>query len=304
MTAGHADHSLLVYDTDEAFAERVADFLLAGLGDGEPGVAVYAPHRLELLREALGPAAGDVRFLDADGFYSRPEAALAGYDAKLRRELRDGAPGVRVTGELPSHAGRDPGRWVAYEAILNRAFAGQPVQILCGYDARTVPEPLMRAARRTHPEVLSDDGEGLNPRFLDPALTVATATPLLEPLPGLVTLPAHGDGAAFRAVLGGVLAQAGVSGERADGLLAAADEVLHNARRHGAGEPEVRTGVVDGMFVCEIRDSGAGFDDALAGFLPPRPAEDRGAGLWVARQLTARLDLRSAPDGMTVRLWT
>jgi hypothetical protein len=35
----------------------------------------------------------------------------------------------------------------------------------------------------------------------------------------------------------------------------------------------------------------------LAGFLPPRPGHAKGAGLWVARQLTRQLELVPSPQG-------
>jgi hypothetical protein len=53
--------------------------------------------------------------------------------------------------------------------------------------------------------------------------------------------------------------------------------------------------------VCEIADGGPGFDDPLAGYLAPR--QGVGAGLWVARQLTWRLEFLRSPDGFTARIW-
>jgi hypothetical protein len=55
--------------------------------------------------------------------------------------------------------------------------------------------------------------------------------------------------------------------------------------------------------VCEITDAGMGLDDPLAGYLPPKSEDGPGAGLWVARQLTRRVDLLTSPQGLTVRLW-
>jgi hypothetical protein len=83
----------------------------------------------------------------------------------------------------------------------------------------------------------------------------------------------------------------------------AAREVLSNAHTYGNGLRAVRVGRVGEWFVCEISDAGSGLDDPLAGYLPPRPASTAGAGLWIARQLTSRLELHSEPAGLTVRLW-
>jgi anti-sigma regulatory factor (Ser/Thr protein kinase) len=84
-------------------------------------------------------------------------------------------------------------------------------------------------------------------------------------------------------------------------MLVAGTEVAANAVRHGAGIAEVRVGTVDGRFVCEVIDRGRGFDDPVAGYLAPR--EGTGTGLWVARQLTWRVEIFDSPRGFTARLW-
>jgi anti-sigma regulatory factor (Ser/Thr protein kinase) len=86
-------------------------------------------------------------------------------------------------------------------------------------------------------------------------------------------------------------------------MLAAAGEVMANAHRHGSGARSLRIGRVGERFVCEVADHGAGLDDPLAGYLPPRSGNGRGAGLWVARQMTRRLEMISSSRGLTTRLW-
>jgi hypothetical protein len=78
---------------------------------------------------------------------------------------------------------------------------------------------------------------------------------------------------------------------------------LANARRHGNGASALRVGRVDGRFVCELADHGPGIQDPLTGYLPPRPGHADAAGVWVARQLTARLEFVSTPHGFATRLW-
>ena len=79
--------------------------------------------------------------------------------------------------------------------------------------------------------------------------------------------------------------------------------MISNAELYGNGVRGLRVGRVGERYVCEISDRGSGFDDPLAGYLPPSPLVTQGTGLWVARQLTSQLDLFSTPDGLTVRLW-
>jgi hypothetical protein len=87
-----------------------------------------------------------------------------------------------------------------------------------------------------------------------------------------------------------------------DGLVAV-DELLANARRHARGVGELRAGQVGERVVIELSAHGPGHDDPLAGYLPPRRDGLGGAGLWVARQLSADLELLSSPGGLVARLW-
>ena len=104
-------------------------------------------------------------------------------------------------------------------------------------------------------------------------------------------------------MLSAELAAARAPQARVVDLLVAADEVFKNARLHGGGTTATRAGFVDGWFVCEIEDRGPGLDDPFAGYLPPRPEQGRGEGLWIARRLIRRLELLDNAPGLTARLW-
>ncbi len=286
-------HDAFVYSSDEEFAGRMAPFVKAGLKRGESVVTVTTRANCDLLREALGEASERVSFLDRDDWYTRPAHTVAGYSRTLRHALRNGAPGVRVIGEVQfGISPQEWAEWTAYESILNRAFADEPAWIVCPYDARTLPDHVVEGAAHTHgPD--RDDTEEL----------VRALTPEPQPLEGLRTLPLDDDAYEIRSRLARELAAEGLAGGRAAPLLTAASEILSNARRHGYGPREIRVGTVNGRIVCEIADYGAGMDDPLAGYLPPGVAGHDGAGLWVARQLTDRLELITSPGGLTVRLW-
>jgi anti-sigma regulatory factor (Ser/Thr protein kinase) len=296
-------HSLFVYDDDDGLAGKMVPFLQSGLSDGEPAVVVLERGKWERLAGALGGDADAISFIDRDAFYTRPEAAVAGYDGRLRRFVRDGASAIRVFGELP-HCETDAAwnAWMCYEAILNRAFVHHPVWVVCGYDARDVPESVLDGALETHPEVLTDDW-ARSPHYHGPEEVVSARTPAPVRLAGLHALPVDGRPRAFRERLSAELEAAGVSEPEAENMLIAAEEVLANAQRHGGETLSVSVGRVGDRFVCEVSDDGPGIDDPLAGYLPPRPGHADGAGLWVARQLTRQLELVPSPNGSSVRLW-
>jgi anti-sigma regulatory factor (Ser/Thr protein kinase) len=208
-----------------------------------------------------------------------------------------------VFGELPHCETAEAwDAWVCSEAILNRALAHHPVWVVCGYDAREVPDSVMDSAFETHPEVLAG-GATPSARYHGPEQVVGARTPVAAGLAGLRPLPVNGSSRGFRERLGAELEAAGVSEPDAENMLIAAAEVLVNAQRHGGGAVGVSVGRVGGHFVCEVTDGGTGIDDPLAGYLPPQPRQAGGAGLWVARQLTRKLEFVSTPSGHGVRLW-
>ena len=304
MNRDSIDHDLLVYDSDEQYAEHLVPFFEAGFDRGEALVAVPGRATEPMVREALGRVSERVTIHACEDWYTRPEAALAGYDAATRAFLRDGAAGVRVFAELPfCSSPREWSRWVRYEAIINRAFAGRPVTLMCTCDSRVLHEHMLDEMFHTHPHVVSGERQE-NPDYHDPAEVVRRFEPEPEPLPELHDVPV-GDARTFRGALARELADAGVAPDHAEAMILAAGEVVVNAGRHGDGLRTLRVGGSEGSFVCEVSDTGPGLDDPLAGWVPPGAPAGNGGGLWVARQLTRRLDLLPSPDGgLTVRLWT
>jgi anti-sigma regulatory factor (Ser/Thr protein kinase) len=303
MSALALRHDAFVYESDEAFTDRIVPFLTDGLAAGDATVAVTTRANLSLLRDALGDAAERVSFLDRDEWYSRPAKVLAAYDHTLRMHLGAGAPRVRVVGEIQFGSTPDEwDEWTVYESLLNRAFADRPAWIVCPYDCRALPDAVVLGAAHTHAQVLTDDWHD-SPHYDDPARLVRSLTPAPEPLLQLRAVPLDTDSRAFRERLAREMAADGVPDARAGGMLVAATEILSNITRHGDGPSGMRVGRVGERFVCELSDRGPGLDDPFAGYMPPGATQVGGAGLWVVRQVTWRLDLLTTPDGLTVRLW-
>ena len=140
-----------------------------------------------------------------------------------------------------------------------------------------------------------------SPSFEPPEETLGRLAPEPERLEGLQTIAATGDLENLREVLARELRAANVPPAKALDMLVAATEVASNSRVHGGGIEEVRVGLADGRFVCEIADGGGGFEHLLAGYRPPLDGDP--AGLWIARQRTWRLEFMRSADGFTARLW-
>jgi anti-sigma regulatory factor (Ser/Thr protein kinase) len=290
-------HSAFVYESDEEYVERSVAFLKGGLAAGEGCLVGNTRDGLAMMRDALGPDADRVTFLDVSSTYTRPAHAVASYYGAFCGQLR-ATPSVRAVADLQfGPATAEWKEWAGYEAITNLAYAHLPVWVQCTYDANKLPDPVLDSVWRTHPEVLGETSD----RFEDPRELVRRLTPEPEPLPELRSCSVGDDLERFRELLAGELTAEQVPGARALDMLVAGTEVAANAMRHGGGISEVRVGRAGGRFVCEVIDRGGGFDDPAAGYLVPR--NGTGAGLWVARRLSWMVECFHSPRGFTVRLW-
>jgi hypothetical protein len=106
MSVRAGPRNLSLYEDDRALTARAAPFLQAGLDAGEAVNVVVDQRKWVLLRGLLGPAAERIAYDDRDAFCTRPEKALAAYDARVRHLVRAGAPSVRVWAEFPVFARR------------------------------------------------------------------------------------------------------------------------------------------------------------------------------------------------------
>jgi anti-sigma regulatory factor (Ser/Thr protein kinase) len=299
-------HDAFLYDCDDAFVAQMHAHLDAGLQAGAHVVAVTTRHNIGLLRESLGADGGDVVvYIDREEWYRHPPTVLAGFDRVLRDAEAAGAPSVYAIGEVRFGATpREWDRWTTYEATVDRAFAGRRLEVICPYDKRVLPTAVLDGACATHRHVITD-ARRPSTTYADAAAVVRAHTPAPEPLPQLRTLPPPDSTRGLRELLIAEMTAENVPGAAARDMLLAAGEVFTNARQHGGGATSLSVGRVGSHFVCEIADAGAGLDDPLAGYLPPRPSQCSGAGLWVARQATSAVELlRPDGGGLTVRLWS
>jgi anti-sigma regulatory factor (Ser/Thr protein kinase) len=294
-------HNAFVYDSPEEYVERSVAFLREGLDAGEGGIVAHTRPGLAAMREALGADAGRVRFVNVETAYTRPARTLAAYHQVYVEALRD-VGSVRAVADV--QLGPDQGEWgewIGYESVFNRAFAHLPAWVMCTYDGNGLPDALLDGVWRTHTEVLAGDGLAASDRFESPAALLQGNATAPELLPHLRSIPFGGDVEAFRERLADALRAEGAPEAKALDMLLAGTEIATNALTHGGGVAAVRVGRVRGRFVCEIIDRGRGFADPTAGYIPPR--QGAGTGLWVARQLTWRIEFFHPRDGFTTRIW-
>jgi anti-sigma regulatory factor (Ser/Thr protein kinase) len=300
VTVTQLRHNAYVYDDVDEYVARSFAFLRAGLEAGEGAVVANTRDGLAVMREALGTNAGRVRFVDGSEAYTRPAKTLASYHQVYSEELAK-HPSLRAVADV--QFGPDPGewdQWTGYEAVFNESFGHLPAWVLCSYNANRCPDPVLEGVWRTHPEVVTSDGWNTSRHYEDPSDLLRAIAHEPETLAGLRPIRFGNSVEEFREALARELVAEQVPAAKMLEMLLAAGEIATNAIEHGGGIEAVRAGRADGRFVCEIVDSGRGFDDPTAGYLAPR--EGIGGGLWVARQLTWNIEFFESAEGFTARI--
>ncbi len=301
-------HGALFYDSADEVAAVAAPWLLEGLAAGDAAVVAVDPGTAGPLRDALGDDPAVVVIERHELYRSRTPTAITAFRRFATEHARPGRR-VRVLGEPDFGAtAADHREWQAYEAVINVAFAGQPLWGLCVFGP-DLPAPLRAAARQTHPQVWTTGGPVPNPDHVDPA-TYLRGLPVpdepLESTPPLLADDDITDAAALRRALRDRLAAVDGPDDVLEDFLMAVDEMASNAVRHGGPPAGLRMWGTHERLVCTIHDSGRDWDDPFAGYGPAHGADlsSGGMGLWLARQLCDHVVIRRAEDGVRVRLTT
>jgi len=290
-------HEALMYRDGEDFLAGVGAFLEAGLEAGEPAMAAVPAPRLELLRDRFGEA---VRLADM--------AELGRNPSRIIPAVRDWLDGqgprpTRFVGE-PIWPGRSPceaAEGLRHEALLNVAFAGDLVSILCPYDMAGLEPQVVGDAGLTHPQLVCDGHTADSARFTDPETVYAAADrELPPPVEPVSRLPVTRDLATLREFVAERFD--GLDESRRFDLLLAVNEAAVNTLVHGDGHGVLSIWHDAGELVCEISDGGVSIADPLAGRRRPDPLRSHGRGLWMINQVCDLVELRAGPTGTTVRL--
>jgi anti-sigma regulatory factor (Ser/Thr protein kinase) len=299
-------HQALIYSSDEEFLAAAIPFCQGGLAHGAALLVLAGAATTALLRPALRDV-GPVDFIPAEEWYATPGGALgAAHQYVDECAAENGHREIRVLGE-PVWQGRDAvetAEWTRYEAAINLAFAPYPAWLLCAYDARGLPAPVVADARRSHPALCEGTSARTSPDYAEPADRHGAWNHRLLPLPA-------DDKTAvldFRADLGGVRDFAataargyGASPDDVDRLVFSVNEVATNALQHG-GEGRLTMRCGGRRLVCDITNPSDRGTDWFLGYRPPRPDQERGYGLWTVRQLCHLVQIDTHDGHTTVRL--
>jgi anti-sigma regulatory factor (Ser/Thr protein kinase) len=294
-------HPALFYRGAAEYLAGTVPFVWSGLAAGEP-VAIAVPgDNLRLLRRELGADADRVRLLDMTEAGRNPGRIIPG----VLREFADTHAGrpVRIIGE-PIWARRSAVEYPAcaqHEALINFAFTGRDVTILCPYDVEELTPDVLADAEATHPVVIDGAGRRVSTAYAPGEIVARYNRPL--PVPDdVVELPDTTDLAAARALAHAHAVAAGLTADQAADVEVVVTELLANSVEHGSGTGTVRLWTEHGSFDCEVHDGGT-LTDPLAGRRPATPAQPRGRGLLLVNHLADLVRLHTGEHGTTFRVY-
>ena len=302
MAGAKLAHQAFLYDGAEQFAEAMAPLVREGARRGDKVVVAAKRESTEALRAKLGSDGDKVELHDTLEWHPRPVQRLMAVQREIE-ELPPGA-GLLALGE-PIWDGSEAMRreWVRYESTINVALADAPLRFICLYDRSELPEATLNHGRGTHPEVV----EG---RVTCPCAAFERPEDCIRELDSVPPAPAdrcdigfEGDYHAFREALARCAQRLGMSADRTEELVLAANEVVTNAVVHGEPPIAVRCWVADGDFVCEVSDAGPGVADPFAGWELPDPRSPGGWGLALARRICDALEVAGGGDQSRVRMY-
>ncbi|MFE7763065.1 anti-sigma factor RsbA family regulatory protein [Streptomyces sp. NPDC057438] len=296
-------HPALFYRSEQEYTRQTVSFLREGLHNGEPmAVAVPGPN-LELIKSGLGADAEGILFLDMTEAGRNPGRIIP----KVLRGFADAHPQgrVRIIGE-PIWAGRSAVEYPAcaqHEALINAAFEGRAVTILCPYDEVRLDPQAIADARVTHPTLISGEGREWVSDVYDWQAVVSRYNQELPTAPdaavfsyGEEELPAVRYFAHAQAV------RLGLAGERLMDVELAVAELTTNSVVHGGGRGALAVWAEGEQLVIEVRDAGR-LTDPLAGRRPPERGQVGGRGLLLVHYVSDLVRVHTGDDGTTVHFY-
>lgn len=310
-------HAVVFHDGAADQVDRAVALARETVGRGER-LALAVPAAVEeAVRAALAETAVDtadvVALAAPRGANGGSGQTMAALRARELRALVQGSAGTSagsgtgvtvLSAHDPALDGVDGGYWTELDAALNVALGDLPVDLVCLYPGFPLHLEVLEGARANHPFVLEAGGFRDNPGHRCPVEVLRDrdpTTPLVLGPPDLVHRYNSWQLHEVRAMVAQLAPALGFDPVRSEDLVLAVNEVATNAVEHGSAQAEVHLWATAGGLVCEVHDSGD-LHEPLPGLVAPHPADPRGRGVWIARQLCDLLHVWRDDTGTHVRL--
>jgi anti-sigma regulatory factor (Ser/Thr protein kinase) len=309
-------HPAVLYRGEEEYLAALVPFVRASLEAGDPvAVAVPGP-RLRLLRDELDQAQPGinqavatidrVQWIDMTVAGRNPGRIIPGV-LRAFADSHQAADRVRIVGE-PIWPGRSQVEYLAcvqHEALINLAFAGRAVTILCPYDADRLDLDILADAAATHPIVIDRHGEQASTAYAPEKIIQKHDRPLDDIEANATDVAVlHFDPGSFRLARGFAAqhaARLGLPAGRIPDLEVAVNELAANSLVHGGGQGTLRVWADTDHLMCQVNDGGH-LTDPLAGRRPVGLGADGGRGLLLVHQIADLVRIHTTPGSAAIRL--
>ena len=295
------EHPALFYRNTQEYLHGTLEFITDGLSRGDAVLIAVPTNKLELIAERLGRDTELVRLVDMADAGRNPTRIIGGVLRAFADDYAD--QWVRIVGE-PIWPDRSPAEYAAcaqHEALINRAFAGRAVSVLCPYDTQTLDSRALIDAVRTHPVVL----DGNRSRHSTSYSPDAVFTDYNQPLPAPPDATQFTVGARnlrqLRSGADDVATAAGLDEDHRLDWSLVLTELVTNSIEHAGGAAVVRMFTDGRDLVGQVTDSGD-LTDPLAGRHPALPGQARGRGLVIVHDLADLVRSHTRPGATTVEV--
>jgi anti-sigma regulatory factor (Ser/Thr protein kinase) len=296
-TGGGFSHEAVFYRQPAQYQSAVLGFVRDGLTRSEPALVAVPAAAAGLLRSGLDGEPG-VEFADMSQLGRNPGRIIGAI-----WDFADRYPGrpVRFVGEplWPGRSDAEIREAATHEAMMNLAFAAQPVAMMCPYDARHLSQDVLASAASTHPVTRMPDGARDSSAYRAGTMPDGPAFVLSAPPDAAARLAYTSDLRAVRGSVARYAARAGLAGDRQADLVIAVGEVIANTLRHTGEGGIAYIWHTASEVVCQVSDKGW-IADPLVG--RRRPTGPGGLGLWVVNQVCDLVEMRTGEQGTTIRM--
>lgn len=296
-------HIALLYRSPQEYLDYLVPYVTDSVAAGIPVLVAVPEPNLSLLRDALPAGAVEsVSLSDMAQVGRNPSHILGGVMEAFAARHPSGP--VRMVGE-PVWSGRSKLEYpacVQHEALVNEAFAGRDITVLCTYDAASLDADILVDAEITHPRLGRFGHPERNSAGFAPE---AAWTRYNEPLPGSpmaasYTLHRLTDLAGARKFSAKYARWFGFSTADIADLQLIVNELASNSLQHGLGPCTLLLWAADDQLICQARDAGR-MTDRLAGRRAIVNDYDHGCGLFVVNATADLVRIHTAASGTTVQ---
>lgn len=297
-------HPALFYRTQQDYLDGLLPFILDGLAAEQPVLVAVPRPNLALLSDGLGDSAAGVMMADMTEAGRNPGRilgeVLSGFVDKHPDEP------VRIIGE-PIWASRSEVEYpacVQHEAMINHAFTGCDVTVVCPYDVANLHPDVIADARSTHPVLWHAGSEAQVSTGYDPdAMCARYNQPLpTNPVAVKYTVRMLADLSGARGFAAAYGQWFRLSPRRTADLQLITNELATSSLMHSGGACRLALWQQDEYLVCEARDPGH-LDDPLAGRRPYNSDTSRGRALFVVNAVADLTRIHTAPDETTIQAY-